>query len=220
MWDGGVRFSKNHHYKSLGPDRAPFAFVPTSILASSVPSNNFLQTQTISNHLKPPSASPISPRAAVGADRDVFLDLASRAECEWQVWNWKAKRPILLLLQLSTIRNICYVHKFPKYFPQLGERILIRPNTMWRAFFCAIGIVLIIMGIECLLIDSAVLVAGVFDEPIPQIQQQSGGLFAPPVQVGSDHVFRPSEWFPWSLLASGAIVLLYSVSLRRTGTQL
>ena len=101
---------------------------------------------------------------------------------------------------------------------QSGVRILIRPNTMWRAFFCAIGIVLIIMGIECLLIDSAVLVAGVLDDPTIQIQQQSGGLFAPPVQKPVDRVFRPSEWFPWSLLATGAITLLYSISLRRNGT--
>ena len=100
---------------------------------------------------------------------------------------------------------------------QLGVRILIRPNTMWRAFFCAVGIVLIIMGIECLLIDSAVLVAGVLDEPIPQIQPQSGGLFSAPLPATVDRVFRPSEWFPWSLLASGAIVLLYSVSLRKNG---
>lgn len=86
---------------------------------------------------------------------------------------------------------------------------------MWRAFFSAIGIVLIIVGIECLLIDSAVLVAGVLDDPsVPQ--QQSGGLFSAPVQNSSaDRVFRPSEWFPWSLVASGAIVLLYSISLKQ-----
>jgi len=89
---------------------------------------------------------------------------------------------------------------------------------MWRAFFCAIGIVLIIMGIECLLIDSAVLVAGVLDDPTIQFQQQSGGLFSPPIQKPVDRVFRPSEWFPWSLLATGAITLLYSISLRRNGT--
>jgi len=88
---------------------------------------------------------------------------------------------------------------------------------MWRAFFCAVGIVLIIVGIECLLIDSAVLVAGVLDDPGQPFQQQSGGLFSAPVPSNSDRVFRPSEWFPWSLLATGSIVLLYSVSLKRNG---
>lgn len=96
-----------------------------------------------------------------------------------------------------------------------GVRILIRPSTMWRAFFCAVGIVLIIMGIECLLIDSAVLVAGVIDDPAQQSMQQSGGIFSSPAQSGVERVFRPSEWFPWSLLASGSIVLLYSISLKR-----
>jgi hypothetical protein len=86
---------------------------------------------------------------------------------------------------------------------------------MWRAFFSAVGIVLIIVGLECLLIDSAVLVAGVMDDPSSQALQQSGGFFSAPPPTGGDRVFKPSEWFPWSLLASGAIVLLYSISLRR-----
>ena len=86
---------------------------------------------------------------------------------------------------------------------------------MWRAFFCAVGIVLIIVGLECLLIDSAELVAGVIDDPSTQVQQQAGGYFSVPVQKSVDRVFRPSEWFPWSMLASGAIVLLYSISLRK-----
>lgn len=90
---------------------------------------------------------------------------------------------------------------------------MIRPVTMWRAFFSAVGIVLIIMGIECLLIDSAVLVAGVVDDPAAQMQN-TGALFASPVPQTADRVFKPSDWFPWSLLASGAIVLLYSISLR------
>lgn len=98
----------------------------------------------------------------------------------------------------------------------LGERTLIRPETMWRAFFCAVGIVLIIMGIECLLIDSAVLVAGVIDDP-NQVPQSTGTFFSPPTQSTVDRVFKPSEWFPWSLVASGAIVLLYSISLRKVG---
>ncbi|MEQ1825300.1 MAG: hypothetical protein ABL921_05115 [Pirellula sp.] len=102
-------------------------------------------------------------------------------------------------------------------FPvSLGMRILIRPSTMWRAFFSAIGIVLIIVGIECLLIDSAVLVAGVMDDPSVPVAQQSGGLFGAPItNNSSDRVFRPSDWFPWSMVASGAIVLLYSISLRQ-----
>ena len=88
---------------------------------------------------------------------------------------------------------------------------------MWRAFFCAIGIVLIIIGIECLLIDSALLAAGVMDDPTANIAQQAGSLFSAPTQQTADRVFKPSESFPWSLLAGGSIVLLYSISLRQNG---
>ncbi len=87
---------------------------------------------------------------------------------------------------------------------------------MWRAFFCAIGIVLLILGVECLLIDSAILAAGVVDDPMPV---QNAGLFGA-TNVGANtanRIFRPAEWIPWSLLASGAVTLLYSVSLRRPG---
>ncbi|MFN7629460.1 MAG: hypothetical protein ACK5PZ_21760 [Pirellula sp.] len=90
---------------------------------------------------------------------------------------------------------------------------MIRPSTMWRAFFCAIGIVLIIFGIECLAIDNAVFVAGVIDDPAAA--QGGGGWFQSAQQSGSERVFKPTEWFPWSLLAMGSIVLLYSVSLQQ-----
>ena len=94
------------------------------------------------------------------------------------------------------------------------DPLMIKPATLWRAFFCAVGIVLIIVGIECLLIDSAVLVAGVVDEPLRA--QNNGGLFsAPPPRANNNRVFKPTEWFPWSLIACGAIVMLYAVSLRR-----
>ncbi len=84
---------------------------------------------------------------------------------------------------------------------------------MWRAFFSAIGIVLLILGVECLLIDSAVLAAGVVDDPMPL---QNAGLFgAAPMQAVSNRIFRPAEWIPWSLLTSGAVVLLYAISLHR-----
>jgi hypothetical protein len=83
---------------------------------------------------------------------------------------------------------------------------------MWRAFFCAVGIVLLVLGVECLLIDSAVLAAGVVDDPIPV---QHGGLFGGQPNAGANRIFRPAEWIPWSLLACGAVTLIYSISLRK-----
>jgi len=84
---------------------------------------------------------------------------------------------------------------------------------MWRAFFCAIGIMLIILGIECLLIDSAVLAAGVIDDPTSSPQNT---MFGGQLANTQSRVFRPAEWIPWSLLASGAVVLIYSISLKRS----
>jgi hypothetical protein len=83
---------------------------------------------------------------------------------------------------------------------------------MWRAFFSAVGIVLVILGIECLLIDSAVLAAGVVDDPMA-LQQNT--MFGGQLASTQNRVFKPAEWIPWSLLASGAVVLIYSISLRR-----
>lgn len=88
---------------------------------------------------------------------------------------------------------------------------------MWRAFFFAIGTMLIIVGVECLLIDSATLASE--QTEVVQVDQ---GWFQPPktVEVKKGTVIRPQEWIPWSSLATGAVVLIYSFTLpRRWGSQ-
>lgn len=80
---------------------------------------------------------------------------------------------------------------------------------MWRAFFLAIGTMLIIVGVECLLIDSAT-----FASDKQQVEVSNGWLQPPQTpEVENEKVFRPKEWIPWSSLATGAIVLLYSFTL-------
>ncbi len=87
---------------------------------------------------------------------------------------------------------------------------------MWRALFIALGIVMIVVGIEFLVIDSATLAGGgggAVEKP------QSKNFFfnsAPPPKV-TQKVFKPKEWQAWSLLASGAIVVIYAKTLRRGG---
>jgi len=61
---------------------------------------------------------------------------------------------------------------------------------MWRSFFLAVGITLIIIGVECLFVDSAMMAAE--DGPKP---------------------FTPPDWAPWSMLSGGAIVILYSFTI-------
>jgi hypothetical protein len=60
---------------------------------------------------------------------------------------------------------------------------------MWRAFFLATGLFAVILGVECMLIDRA------------SWAGPSGGEMIPP------------EWIPWSLLSTGAVVILYSFTL-------
>jgi len=79
---------------------------------------------------------------------------------------------------------------------------------MWRSLFIGIGIMTLIFGIECLLIDSATLY-GAGDATAANFMDPSG---AP---SSSTRVWRPQEWFPWALLSTGAIIVLYSFTLPR-----
>ena len=83
---------------------------------------------------------------------------------------------------------------------------------MWRAFFFAIGTMLIIVGVECLMIDSATLASD-----RTEVVQVNQGWFQPPktMEVNNAKVIRPKEWIAWSSLASGAVILLYSFTLPR-----
>ena len=78
---------------------------------------------------------------------------------------------------------------------------------MWRSFFLAIGIMTLVVGAECLLIDSAAL----YSRSDPN---QGQYLISQPMQTGTRQ-FVPSEWLPWSLMGAGTLTILYSITLRR-----
>ncbi|PQO29481.1 MULTISPECIES: hypothetical protein [Pirellulaceae] len=61
---------------------------------------------------------------------------------------------------------------------------------MWRSLFLAVGITLIIVGAECLVVDSAMMASD-----------------------GGPKPFTPPDWAPWSMMSSGAIVILYSFTI-------
>tara|TARA_R110002049_G_scaffold72490_2_gene187041 strand:- start:16419 stop:16682 length:264 start_codon:yes stop_codon:yes gene_type:complete len=79
---------------------------------------------------------------------------------------------------------------------------------MWRSLFIGIGIMALIFGFECLLIDSATLY-GAGDTTAANFIDPSG---APSASV---RVWRPKEWFPWALLSAGAVIVIYSFTLPR-----
>lgn len=70
---------------------------------------------------------------------------------------------------------------------------------------------MLILGLECLLIDNATLAAGVVEET----PAQAGGLYSPLPAANAGRIFRPAEWMPWSFLACGSVVVLYSLTLHR-----
>ena len=79
---------------------------------------------------------------------------------------------------------------------------------MLRAFFLAMGISTCIYGAECLVVERFVL-AG-------ETKQAAGGeavFNASPAKPPRE--MKPPEWGPWSLLGSGALVVLYSLAMRR-----
>jgi hypothetical protein len=77
---------------------------------------------------------------------------------------------------------------------------------MWRSTFIAVGIMAIIIGLECLVIDSANLYSAADTE---------AGAFVNPVAVPTSNVqqWRPKEWFPWVILSAGGITVLYAITL-------
>jgi len=72
---------------------------------------------------------------------------------------------------------------------------------MLRAFFLALGVYAFILGLECLVLDRAVLHPS---RDASNLAQQITPAY---------REITPAEWAPWSLLSAGAVVMLYSFTL-------
>ena len=77
---------------------------------------------------------------------------------------------------------------------------------MWRSLFLAIGTMMIIIGIEAMLIDSATVYAAAESSAAQFIDPS-----APPTIITKE--IQPGEWTPWVILSIGAIVVLYAFTL-------
>ena len=79
---------------------------------------------------------------------------------------------------------------------------------MWRAFFLAIGFFIMILGVECLGVEKVNL--KMHDEPPAPVSP-----FDLEPKQGAQKQITPPPWAPWSLLASGAVMCLYSFTIPR-----
>jgi hypothetical protein len=65
---------------------------------------------------------------------------------------------------------------------------------MWRSFFLAIGVSVCVLGLESVAVERAVVKSNLsHDAPTREVV--------------------PPDWAPWSLMAGGAVVVLYSFTI-------
>ncbi|MCH2180446.1 MAG: hypothetical protein MK108_00440 [Mariniblastus sp.] len=96
---------------------------------------------------------------------------------------------------------------------------------MIRSILMALGIFLLILGVESLLVDKVVVKrpgsAGVVKQekqetsPFQNAGYQSGSYYqaTPQPKAEVKRAYHTREWMPWSLLAAGTITVLYTYSL-------
>lgn len=79
---------------------------------------------------------------------------------------------------------------------------------MWRALFLAIGVSIFLVGVQFLGVEKVVL--KLKGEPPPQTSPFDTEVKpAPPISI------VPAPWAPYSLMACGAVVCLYSFTIPR-----
>ena len=76
---------------------------------------------------------------------------------------------------------------------------------MWRSLFLAIGIMMCLLGAECLVVEEAVF-ARSLTAPPPSSTAES--LVSP-----SGTEFKTQEWMPYSFMATGAVIILYTITI-------
>ena len=88
---------------------------------------------------------------------------------------------------------------------------------MWRALFLAIGIYLCVFGAECLAIERFELASKSGPPPSEQTPATLFGSPPPPPIAEGPREWQPPEWAPWSFLSAGAVIILYSLTINRSG---
>ena len=83
-----------------------------------------------------------------------------------------------------------------------------------RALALAVGVTIAIIGLEFLLIERATITNRAARKSPPAATSPYGvapGPTAPMMPMTRD--FVPPEWAPWSLMATGAVIIIYSFTI-------
>lgn len=84
-------------------------------------------------------------------------------------------------------------------------------GEMWRAFFMGVGISLIVLGVECLVVERAVIASPAAVNSFGPSDYESAEFAA------STKVIEPPDWAPWSLISAGVIITLYATTFKGGG---
>ncbi len=77
---------------------------------------------------------------------------------------------------------------------------------MWRTLFMAFGVFVFLLGSQSLVVQKFVLKSRT---PVVQTDWTGKSQTVP----GPQREIVPSEWAPWSLMGSGAVVWLYAIAI-------
>ncbi len=76
---------------------------------------------------------------------------------------------------------------------------------MFRWLAIALGVVLVVLGVESLAVDKAIL----HKKKVEQANEQFAFMSAEPAPA---EIVVP-EWAPWTMLSTGAVILLYALAI-------
>jgi hypothetical protein len=78
---------------------------------------------------------------------------------------------------------------------------------MWRAFFMAVGIFMVILGAQFLIVEKMVMAEASKSHASSESHAASshGG--------GKNNDFKPGEGLPWILLSAGTVIIIYTFTI-------
>lgn len=90
----------------------------------------------------------------------------------------------------------------PEFPAPVAGPLCIKEFAMWRALFIAVGFFCCVLGVECLVIEKAVL-----------YDRDGGEITYGQPQLAQHREVIPPDWAPWSLMSAGAVTMLYSFTI-------